>query len=1083
MRSYGVIDGGLELARCAFSRLEHKFSVRRTEDLTMMKPGDTAGVHTSRGVRYSLNLLSRQSVDLLLVEMGGQKRPTEHFDNGQERWESLVDKTPVSLRPKIIIEAWAGAAVLWRNGPGTQGYGSRWNKRGYSSQMRSVNACRVGGAVDQSRLMVVRVAHGVEWNWSDLHEQTTARPMSNLLTPAGLVPRGAGTRCRPLRLDDAVPMAMSDPMPSRLHSLICTEKGVRQLLDEEHLRSLGVPKIWAAEVPKLAPGLLRRTTSVFHWEYLSQCVGTSRVKEIPPLPAAVLQSTAALFAATAFDTSGDTLQPKFQWVPPDLRVGGEWYLARVQSLDSALLTYPLHRRDDLRAGALIALDHHRGNYTATHPDPTHLQLLWWEFPREHWDEIREGGSMNFMQPPVACIHPNGPMDAEQMPIAKEFVSELVDLGAMGTHPIVLTAAPMFMLPKDKQPGQWRVLANFKEGGQNAVVASDPVYLNRMTHILEQMYTGGYSAVVDASKFFYQFRTRDDDRPYLGCVDPISGEVLTWHGLPMGAGNSPALAGRFGLSFVRKIRERFALFSGTPRANTWWKSFEEDGSYDPKLGHGFVLVRADGAPAVKIWVHVDDFLIHGPTLEDTQEALKLFLDTAVDCGLLCHPGKLTPPQQEVHYCGFLLNSTSIPELKIPVLKKEKALAMVDYMIEKGSTFEHSRLSLSVVVGTLESLVEATPSRIGHTYLRRFHSSIHPGGLGTGAAPYYTRGSVSDGVLRDLLWWRRFLLTDTGRLARSVRAATLVPQWGDGSGTGTGGTLGLPSRPLEMWMGQWTPKVFSYSSNWKEAKTLHLSMLRIESHYKALARGTTLFYFTDNYVTYCIMASGSSTSPGLHRLVEEIKLIELRLGCTLVCVHVPGLVMIKHGADSLSRGVWVSPFHDTPTQQELQVSVFAPLHYDPSLVAHLTSCFSLPTRWSYFDWNQVWRANDLLDRHTVWFPPPEIARQALIFMLETWVERPWTTSALFVIPRTLAGSWIGLSKHLTQLCLLSDTDWHFNPPRLLPVPVIVLSLAPFVRRLTPPNPDRLDSAPLPKDAQWHRQQAAHVRGLPTRNLQPH
>jgi hypothetical protein len=530
-----------------------------------------------------------------------------------------------------------------------------------------------------------------------------------------------------------------------------------------------------------------------------------------------------------------------------------------------------------------------------------------------------------------------------------------------------------------------------------------------------------------------------------------------------------------------LRERFELYSGTPKANTWWKSFEKDGTYDPNLGHGYVLTRSDGGPAVKIWVHVDDFLIHGPTLASTQAALTLFLDTAVECGLLCHPGKLTPPQQEVHYCGFLLNTEDIPEMKIPVLKREKALAMVEYMIEKGTEFEHSRLSLSVVAGTLESLVEATPSRLGHTYLRRFHSAIHPEGLGTGAAPYYTRGKVNAAVLRDLLWWRRFLLIGKGRLARSTRAATLIPAWGDGSGTGTGGTLGIPSQPLEMWMGQWSPIVYSFSSNWKEAKTLHLSMLRIEATYKEAARGTTLFYFTDNYVTYCIMASGSSTSPALHQLVEEIKLIELRLGCTLICIHVPGLVMIQQGTDSLSRGIWVSPFHDAPTQQDIQVSVFAPLAYDEKLVSHLSHLYSLPKSWVYHDWNQLWRADNVFNQHTVWFPPPEIARQAIIFVLETWAELPWSTSALFVIPRTLAGSWRGLSKHLREVCLLKEADWQFSPPRLLPVPVIVLYLAPFVRRLTSANTDRLDAAPLPPDAVWHRKQAEHVRGLPPRSLE--
>ena len=81
---------------------------------------------------------------------------------------------------------------------------------------------------------------------------------------------------------------------------------------------------------------------------------------------------------------------------------------------------------------------------------------------------------------------------------------------------------------------------------------------------------------------------------------------------------------------------------------------------------------DGA-VVRSWDFVDDFLIHGPTYGKTSQALLKFLDLAVDCGMLCHPTKLTPPQQVVKYCGFLLDSVKIPCLRVPVSKRERALA--------------------------------------------------------------------------------------------------------------------------------------------------------------------------------------------------------------------------------------------------------------------------------------------------------------------------------------------------------------------------------------------------------------------------
>jgi hypothetical protein len=75
-------------------------------------------------------------------------------------------------------------------------------------------------------------------------------------------------------------------------------------------------------------------------------------------------------------------------------------------------------------------------------------------------------------------------------------------------------------------------------------------------------------------------------------------------------------------------------------------------------------------------------------------------------------------------------------------------MVDYLLLGKATTEYSQLSLSVVAGVLESLVEATSSRLGDTYLRRMHLLVHPEGAETGASPYYTKTSLTVAVLRDL-----------------------------------------------------------------------------------------------------------------------------------------------------------------------------------------------------------------------------------------------------------------------------------------------------------------------------------------------
>jgi hypothetical protein len=336
----------------------------------------------------------------------------------------------------------------------------------------------------------------------------------------------------------------------------------------------------------------------------------------------------------------------------------------------------------------------------------------------------------------------------------------------------------------------------------------------------------------------------------------------------------------------------------------------------------------------MWVWVDDFLIHGPTHTKTLEALNYFLDTTVDIGMLCHPKKLTPPAQVVKYCGFLFDTTGVPCLRIPVAKRERAYAIIKHMINAPLRRKWSRLSLAVAAGILESLVEATPRRIGHTYLRRFHSLVHPEGGGTGIEPYLTTTSLTPDIRVDLVWWATFLAVGGGRFARVTKPATLVPTWGDGSGTGTGGTYQqlppsgtfeecqplkmwkgkwspivssfarvtksatlvptwgngsgtstggtyqLPPsgtfeecQPLKMWKGKWSPIVCKYSSNWKELQTLNLTLQRLEEDDPASIRGTTVFYFTDNSTVYWISAAGSSKSPALHFLIEEIRTCEI------------------------------------------------------------------------------------------------------------------------------------------------------------------------------------------------------------------
>ena len=75
-------------------------------------------------------------------------------------------------------------------------------------------------------------------------------------------------------------------------------------------------------------------------------------------------------------------------------------------------------------------------------------------------------------------------------------------------------------------------------------------------------------------------------------------------------------------------------------------------------------------------------------------------------------------------------------------------------------------------------------------------------------------------------------------------------------------------MEMWMGAWAPVVRQFLSNWKELWTLLITMEHLVSSPQQyqMVKDITVFYFTDNEVTYYIASSGTSPTPALHALIE-------------------------------------------------------------------------------------------------------------------------------------------------------------------------------------------------------------------------
>jgi hypothetical protein len=265
-----------------------------------------------------------------------------------------------------------------------------------------------------------------------------------------------------------------------------------------------------------------------------------------------------------------------------------------------------------------------------------------------------------------------------------------------------------------------------------------------------MYCNGWSAVVDASKFSYQFSVRKEDQKCLDILHPHTGIIYVYGSLPMGLSSSPSLANRYVSSVLWLLHDTSVIIQGKSYCNTRWKAFAGNQPFNPKLGHGMVLIGDDCLSAALIWAHYDDFLIHGPTCAKCTTTLTAFMDYVVGVGLLYHPGKLTPPSQVVKYTGFLFDTRGVPTLGVTEYKIDKSVAMINYAIAHRNHF--SRLGLAVVKGVLESQSEATPSHSGHTHLRSLEDTLHPANWGEDYMVYYSFTSLTDRNVQDLLWYK-------------------------------------------------------------------------------------------------------------------------------------------------------------------------------------------------------------------------------------------------------------------------------------------------------------------------------------------
>lgn len=218
----------------------------------------------------------------------------------------------------------------------------------------------------------------------------------------------------------------------------------------------------------------------------------------------------------------------------------------------------------------------------------------------------------------------------------------------------------------------------------------------------------------------------------------------------------------------------------------------------------------------------------------------------------------------------------------------------------------RLGISILVGALESLVDDTPNKIGSDLMIDLYTDLYPPTRkDTSSRDSYNKTvNLSKALCKALQAWYSMMPAHLGCCIQSRDVTALCVLWGDGSGDGTSGTREILSLTSSQTIGftpfmeVWIPDVHSFSFNWKELKTILVSLQKSGKADPLSVKQKLILYFTNNMVLYNIVHRRRSRIPKLHQLVYKISALEVLLDCSLVCIHIPGWTMIFQGTDGLS-----------------------------------------------------------------------------------------------------------------------------------------------------------------------------------------
>jgi hypothetical protein len=119
------------------------------------------------------------------------------------------------------------------------------------------------------------------------------------------------------------------------------------------------------------------------------------------------------------------------------------------------------------------------------------------------------------------------------------------------------------------------------------------------------------------------------------------------------------------------------------------------------------------------------------------------------------------------------------------------------------------------------------------------------------------------------------------------------------------------------------------------------------------------------------------------------------------------------------------------------------------------------------------NMVIHAHTMWILSPVVSRQGFTEAIMAWVESPWDSSHLFLVPIIQQRSVGRVNKHVEFIGQFKEIYWGRTQSPL--VPFVLYYLPPFIRSLKTYRKDGMDTSSKIRAPQWVLYQVEHLRRL--------